>query len=159
MTARSDLQDAARAAGEMFFEDPAGCKNGHTLFYVSSGSCKQCANPPPLERWGDPGDIARVQTALNRGAVTAAQVSQATGFSTAYCQEMMIELNASRAWGDSHLTILRHQYPKGGAIPLVNVLGRSARAIRSKANLLGLVVRKPVKPRPIRVAAHNPFGL
>ena len=41
---RAVLQAAAREAGERFFEDPKGCKHGHTVFYTSNMSCKQCAN-------------------------------------------------------------------------------------------------------------------
>lgn len=45
---RKALQAIAREAGEKYFEDPKGCKHGHTLFYTCNAGCVMCAGARPL---------------------------------------------------------------------------------------------------------------
>ncbi|MEG1040571.1 MAG: hypothetical protein RSE94_11720 [Pseudomonas sp.] len=157
MTTRSQLQQAARLAGEKHFEDPKGCKRGHTLFYTSNGSCKLCTDRVlTFDRRPHADDLPRVREAIERGAQTSFHVSQCTGFSVAYSRELLRAIGAARDWTPEHEELLRREYPKAGAKPLVSQLGRRAGTIRAKAAHMGL---RYVKPGPIRVAAHNPFGI
>ena len=152
---RRALQRAAREAGERFFEDPKGCALGHTVFYVSSGDCKECRRPLNLPRISGPDDYARVQVAQGRGARTARQISIATGFSESYIREMI----GSREWSAEHEAVLRRRYARDGAVKLADMLSRNAKAVRAKANRMGLTRERPEKPTASPPPAHNPFGL
>lgn len=70
--ARKTLRQAARDAGERFYEDPHLCKRGHSLRYVSSGSCVQCGKLDGFTLWADAECIPPVQRAWAERAWNAA---------------------------------------------------------------------------------------
>lgn len=55
MTARKVLQSEAKERGDCYFEDPKGCKRGHTVFYTSNRACKVCLdlNRDLFSQWAD----------------------------------------------------------------------------------------------------------
>lgn len=104
--ARKTLRQAARDDGERFYEDPHLCKRGHSLRYVSSGSCVQCGKiadgfslwadaellPPTQRAWAERAWQAAVSrnpkvypaavlAALEKGRATAADLADQVGAS------------------------------------------------------------------------------
>ena len=81
MTTRQQLAAAARAAGERYFEDPRGCKRGHTMFYACSGSCMQCVRGDGFSEYADSRKLTGSARDIARDVWRAAR--QATSSTTA----------------------------------------------------------------------------
>ena len=117
MTARKVLQLEARERGDRYFEDPKGCKRGHTVFYTSSRGCLLCQdrNRDLFSQWADSRkltgasrQIAAEAWAASRVAkpdlrdsivsvlpATVTEAAQRLGVARAYASRLIRELESS----------------------------------------------------------------
>lgn len=160
MMTRTALRTAAKKAGEKFFEDPKGCKHGHNVFYTSNGSCVMCAQPVTFTLRTHPDDAGRVTEAQQRCARTPTQISQATGLSVEYIVRLLGGSADLVAWSDAQVNTLRQLYHRKPSREIAKILGRTPKAVRSKALKLGIVRPEAPGPTPDLTGhtAHNPFA-
>ena len=118
MTSRAELRLQAQASGLSLFDDPNGCKHGHTVFYTSTGACKLCAGAPTAatftqwadkrglkgwareianEAWlaakgGTPKPKDRVLEAIRQSAHTSESMAATTGITVRYARMLLTAL-------------------------------------------------------------------